>query len=119
VRAGAPTRGETSRNEQALLRPRRLVDESTGVEHRTVPPEGRPHHIAGSARRRNLVMEYSAGPPTEKTMAIQAQRNRARLHVLRDNVHRAARDVKRKLPGAAERLKAHRAKRLAFAETGK
>ena len=49
-------------------------------------------------------------------MAIQAQRNRARLHVLRDNVHRAKRDVKRKLPGAAERLKAHQAVRLAFAE---
>jgi hypothetical protein len=52
-------------------------------------------------------------------MAIQAQRNRARLHVLRDNVHRAKRDVKRGLPGAAERLKTHKAARLAFAETGK
>jgi hypothetical protein len=52
-------------------------------------------------------------------MAIQAQRNRARLHVLRDNVHRAKRDVKRKLPGAAARLKAHVAVRLAYAETGK
>ncbi len=52
-------------------------------------------------------------------MAIQAQRNRARRHVLRDNVHRALRDVKRKLPGAAERLKAHRAARLAHAEAGK
>lgn len=52
-------------------------------------------------------------------MAIQAQRNRARLHVLRDNVHRARRDVKRKLPGAAERLKAHIATRLAYAETRK
>jgi hypothetical protein len=52
-------------------------------------------------------------------MAIQAQRNRARLHVLRDNVHRAKRDVKRGLPGAAERLKAHLANRLAYAETGK
>ena len=52
-------------------------------------------------------------------MAIQAQRNRARLHVLRDNVHRARRDVKRGLPGAAERLKAHLANRLAYAETGK
>lgn len=48
-------------------------------------------------------------------MAIQAQRNRARSHVLRDNVHRAQRDVKRKLPGAAERLKAHTATRAAFA----
>jgi len=52
-------------------------------------------------------------------MSIQAQRNRARLHVLRDNVHRARRAVKRKLPGAAERLKAHVAARLAYAETGK
>ncbi len=52
-------------------------------------------------------------------MAIQAQRHRARLHVLRDNVHRARRDVKRNLPGAAERLKAHIATRLAYAETGK
>ena len=52
-------------------------------------------------------------------MAIQAQRSRARRHVLRDNVHRARRDVKRKLPGAAERLKAHIALRLAYAENGK
>ena len=52
-------------------------------------------------------------------MAIQAQRNRARLHVLRDNVHRAKRDVKLKRPGAAERLKAHLAIRLAYAETRK
>jgi hypothetical protein len=52
-------------------------------------------------------------------MAIQAQPNRARLHVLRDNVQRAKRDVKRKLPGAAERLKAHPATRLACAENGK
>ena len=52
-------------------------------------------------------------------MAIQAQRDRARRHVLRDNVQRAARDVKFNIPGAAERLKTHRAKRLAFAETGK
>jgi hypothetical protein len=52
-------------------------------------------------------------------MAIQAQRNRARLHVLRDNVHRARRDVKLGRAGAAERLKAHLAARLAYAETGK
>lgn len=52
-------------------------------------------------------------------MAIQAQRNRARLHVLRDNVHRAKRAVKLGMPGAAERLKAHKAARLAYAETGK
>jgi hypothetical protein len=52
-------------------------------------------------------------------MAIQAQRNRARSHVLRDNVQRAKRAVKRGIPGAAERLKQHKAARLAFAETGK
>jgi hypothetical protein len=52
-------------------------------------------------------------------MAIQAQRTRARAHVLRDNVHRARRDVKFKLPGAAERLKAHLAARLAFAQSHK
>jgi hypothetical protein len=52
-------------------------------------------------------------------MAIQAQRNRAKLHVLRDNVHRARRDVKFNLPGAAERLKAHLAARLAYAGTRK
>jgi hypothetical protein len=49
-------------------------------------------------------------------MAIQAQRNRARRHVLRDNVQRAKRDVKRGLPGAEERLKAHVAARVAHTE---
>jgi len=52
-------------------------------------------------------------------MATQAQRKRTRLHVLRDNVHRARRDVKMQVPGAKERLKAHSAARLAYAETGK
>lgn len=52
-------------------------------------------------------------------MATQAQRSRTRRHVLRDNVHRAKRDVKRQLPGAKERLKAHTAARLAYAETRK
>jgi hypothetical protein len=52
-------------------------------------------------------------------MLIKAQRNRTRLHVLRDNVHRAKRDVKRGRPGAAERLKMHSAARLAYAENGK
>ena len=50
-------------------------------------------------------------------MAIQAQRTRARLHVLRDNVRRAKRDVKRNLAGAAERLKMHVAARRRYAET--
>ena len=62
---------------------------------------------------------YPAHSQAEKAMAIQAQRNRARLHVLRDNVHRAKRDVKRNLVGAAERLKMHVAARLAYAETRK
>lgn len=52
-------------------------------------------------------------------MAIRAQKNRAKLHRLRDNVHRAKRDVKRGLPGAEARLKAHAAIRLAYAETRK
>jgi len=52
-------------------------------------------------------------------MVIRAQRNRAKLHRLRDNVHRAKRDVKFGLPGAAARLKAHVAARLAYAESGK
>jgi len=52
-------------------------------------------------------------------MAIKAQKNRATLHRLRDNVHRAKRAVKRAIPGAAERLKLHLARRLAYAETRK
>jgi hypothetical protein len=52
-------------------------------------------------------------------MATQAQRKRMRLHVLRDNVHRAKRALKLRVPGAAERLKAHSAARLAYAETTK
>ena len=64
-------------------------------------------------------MEYPAYSPLENKMAIQAQRNRARLHVLRDNVHRAKRDVRRGLQGATERLKTHVAARLAYAETRK
>ena len=64
-------------------------------------------------------MSYPAGSQPENQMAIKAQKNRKRLHILRDNVHRAKRDVKRGLAGAAERLKAHQAARLAYAETGK
>ena len=56
---------------------------------------------------------------TGEIMIIKAQRKRARMHVLRDNVHRAKRAVKAGMPGAQERLKAHQAARLAFAETGK
>ena len=64
-------------------------------------------------------MEYPAASQTEMYMAIQAQRNRARRHLLRDNVHRAKRDVKHGIPGAAERLKMHTAARQAFAQTEK
>jgi hypothetical protein len=52
-------------------------------------------------------------------MATQAQRNRTKLHILRDRVHNAKRALKAQLPGAAERLKAHKAARLSYAEFGK
>jgi hypothetical protein len=55
----------------------------------------------------------------EKRMLLKAQRNRKKLHILRDNVHRAKRDVKLGRPGAAERLKLHTAARLSYAEHGK
>jgi len=74
-----------------------------------------PYGLFGS----DQTMEYAPASQTEKLMAIQAQRKRARLHVLRDNVHRAKRDVKLGRPGAAERLKRHSAARLAYAQTGK
>jgi hypothetical protein len=45
---------------------------------------------------------------------ITAHMHRTRLHVLRDRLQRALRDVKRRLPGAAERVAAHRAKRDAY-----
>ena len=64
-----------------------------------------------------MTVEYSPDSPTEKLMLIKAQRNRTKLHVLRDNVHRAKRDLKRGRAGAAERLKMHTAARLAFAES--
>jgi hypothetical protein len=46
--------------------------------------------------------------------AIAAHKHRTRLHVLRDRVQRALRDLKRRLPGAAERVAAHRAKRAEY-----
>ena len=52
-------------------------------------------------------------------MAIKAQKQRAKLHRLRDNVHRAKRDVKHAIPGAAARLKAHAAIRSAYLEKHK
>jgi hypothetical protein len=52
-------------------------------------------------------------------MVTQAQKTRTRLHVLRDNVHRAKRSVKLRQPGAQERLKAHTAARLAYTSSHK
>ncbi len=45
---------------------------------------------------------------------IAAHKHRTLLHVLRDRLHRALRDQKRGLPGAAERVLAHGAKRAAY-----
>jgi len=92
--------------------------ECCGVLRETDPTDSRhcpTYGLFGS----DQTMEYAPGSQTEKLMAIQAQRKRARLHVLRDNVHRAKRDVKLGRPGAAERLKRHSAARLAYAQTGK
>ncbi|WP_158219870.1 hypothetical protein [Ideonella sp. A 288] len=46
--------------------------------------------------------------------AIAAHKHRTRLHVLRDRLKRALRDEKRGLAGAAERVIAHRAKRVEY-----
>lgn len=46
--------------------------------------------------------------------SIAAHKHRTRLHVLRDRLKRAVRDLKRGLPGAAERVTAHRANRLEY-----
>jgi hypothetical protein len=45
---------------------------------------------------------------------ISAHKHRTRLHVLRDRVKRAKRDLKCRVPGAKERLAAHTAKRAAY-----
>jgi hypothetical protein len=45
---------------------------------------------------------------------IAAHKHRTRLHVLRDRLKRALRDQKRGLTGAAERVAAHREKRLQY-----
>jgi hypothetical protein len=52
-------------------------------------------------------------------MATQAQRNRTKLHILRDRVRSAKRAVKANLPGAADRQRGHKAARLSYAETGR
>lgn len=46
--------------------------------------------------------------------ATAASRHRGRLHVLRDRLQRALRDMKRSLPGAQERVVAHSAKRAQY-----
>jgi hypothetical protein len=46
--------------------------------------------------------------------ATAASRRRGRLHVLRDRLQRAVRDLKRRLPGAQERVVAHSAKRAQY-----
>jgi hypothetical protein len=46
--------------------------------------------------------------------SIAAHKHRTRLHVLRDRVKRALRDVKRGMTGAADRLAAHRANRSEY-----
>jgi hypothetical protein len=43
-----------------------------------------------------------------------ASRHRGRLHVLRDRLHRALRDMKRGVAGAQERVVAHSAKRAQY-----
>jgi hypothetical protein len=45
---------------------------------------------------------------------IAAHKHRTRLHVLRDRVRRAKRDVKRRMAGAQERLTAHSAVRAQY-----
>lgn len=46
--------------------------------------------------------------------AIAAHQHRATLHVLRDRMKRAKRDLKLGRPGAQQRLAAHAAKRAAY-----
>jgi hypothetical protein len=46
--------------------------------------------------------------------ATSASRHRARLHVLRDRLERALRDVKRGVTGAQERVMAHSTKRAQY-----
>jgi hypothetical protein len=46
--------------------------------------------------------------------ATGASRHRGRLHVLRDRLKRALRDMKRGVPGAQERVVAHAAKRAQY-----
>jgi hypothetical protein len=46
--------------------------------------------------------------------ATRNSRHRGRLHVLRDRLKRAERDVKRGVAGAKERVAAHSAKRMQY-----
>jgi len=52
-------------------------------------------------------------------MAIKAQKHRAALHRLRDNLHRAERAAKRGITGAAELVKMHSSKRAAYIEANR
>jgi hypothetical protein len=45
---------------------------------------------------------------------IAAHRHRTKLHVLRDRLKNALRDLKHGLPGAAERVATHKANRSAY-----
>jgi hypothetical protein len=51
---------------------------------------------------------------TTMANATSNSRHRGRLHVLRDRLKRAERDVKRGVPGAKERVAAHGAKRAQY-----
>ena len=60
---------------------------------------------------------YSPTNTTERrTMsnATNASRHRARLHILRDRLQRAERDLKRGIVGAKERVAAHSATRAKY-----
>lgn len=46
--------------------------------------------------------------------ATNASKHRARLHILRDRLKRAERDLKRGIVGAKERVAAHSAKRAKY-----
>ena len=46
--------------------------------------------------------------------SIAAHKHRTKLHVLRDRLKSALRDLKRGLPGAAQRVEIHRANRAQY-----
>ena len=72
-----------------------------------------------SAQRRRRLSSHNRPLVTltespQMSNAIAAHKHRTMLHVLRDRVQRAQRDEKRGMPGAAERVAAHTAKRAAY-----